>query len=287
MRYQFMRFPKGRWKAVTCSYDDGVRQDIRLAGILGQHGIKGTFNINSGFVAQTPKNRHLTAEEIKEYLLNRGHEIAVHGQNHRAPGVCRPIELIQDVLNCRLELEKEFGRTVRGMAYPDGGIKMFQYGMDYESVKSCLKELDIVYARTWGGDNSLFRLPTDWHAWVPTVHHGNPLAAEYAEASAEMKLSGNHSQNHPRLFYFWGHSYEFDHNQNWDLLENLCKVLGERDEIWYVTNMELYDYVCAYESLIYSADGKQIYNPTLIKIWFDRDGQLYSIDPGQTKQIGG
>ena len=43
----FMRFPGGRAKALTLSYDDGVVQDIRLIDIMRRHGLKGTFNINS------------------------------------------------------------------------------------------------------------------------------------------------------------------------------------------------------------------------------------------------
>lgn len=32
MRYRFLRFPGGKDKAVTFSYDDGFRYDIRLEG---------------------------------------------------------------------------------------------------------------------------------------------------------------------------------------------------------------------------------------------------------------
>ena len=44
----FMRFPNGVSKALTLSYDDGVQQDIKLAGILDENGIKCTFNIHTG-----------------------------------------------------------------------------------------------------------------------------------------------------------------------------------------------------------------------------------------------
>ena len=47
----FMRFPGGKRKALTLSYDDGVEQDIRLIDIMKKHGLKGTFNINSGMYA--------------------------------------------------------------------------------------------------------------------------------------------------------------------------------------------------------------------------------------------
>ena len=51
----FMRFPEGRDRALTLSYDDGVEQDIRLIDILDKHGIKATFNLNSGRYAEEGK----------------------------------------------------------------------------------------------------------------------------------------------------------------------------------------------------------------------------------------
>ena len=53
----YMRFPEGRTKALTLSYDDGVEQDKRLMEILNAHGIKATFNINTGLFADTPGSR--------------------------------------------------------------------------------------------------------------------------------------------------------------------------------------------------------------------------------------
>jgi hypothetical protein len=44
----FLRFPGGKAKSLTLSYDDGVEQDIRLVDIMNRYGLKGTFNINSG-----------------------------------------------------------------------------------------------------------------------------------------------------------------------------------------------------------------------------------------------
>ena len=40
----------GKKKAVTFSFDDGVTQDIRLIEIFNKYGLKGTFNLNSGFL---------------------------------------------------------------------------------------------------------------------------------------------------------------------------------------------------------------------------------------------
>ena len=51
----FMRFPEGRAKALTFSYDDGVEQDIRFVELLNKYNMKGTFNLNGGLYAAEDK----------------------------------------------------------------------------------------------------------------------------------------------------------------------------------------------------------------------------------------
>ena len=73
--------------------------------------------------------------------MDAGHEIAVHGKMHMAPGLSRPVDCIQDMLSCRLELEKTFDRIVRGMAYPDSGITNMQNEASYDNIRSYLQDL--------------------------------------------------------------------------------------------------------------------------------------------------
>lgn len=283
MRSIFMRYPEGKPKALTFSYDDGVPQDKRLAGIFDKYGMKATFNFNCDYM----REENFTKEQIKEYFLSKGHEIAVHGANHRANGNTRPIEGIRDVLDCRLELEAKCDRIIRGMAYPDSGITQFGNFGNYDMVKQYLTELDIAYSRTLGGDNNSFVLPEDFHAWMPTAHHNNPKIMEFIDEFIELDISTKayHARRIPRIMYIWGHSYEFDRNNNWEHMEEICQKLAHNDEIWYATNIEIYDYVQAYKSLRYSADGHMIYNPTLYTIWLDVDGKLYNIKSGDTVHI--
>ena len=77
-------------------------------------------------------------------------------------------------------------------------------------------------------------------------------------------------------------SFEFDRNENWERLIDICEKLSGHDEIWYATNIEICDYVAAYKSLRYSADGHMVYNPTLYEIFIDVDSKLCSIKSGET-----
>ncbi len=279
--YTFIRFPHGKSKAVTFSYDDGTVADLKLAEIFDKYNLKGTFNLNG-----KDYNRFLSDDDIKNKILAKGHEVAIHGDFHKAPGFTRPVEGIRDVLDCRIFLEQRFDMIIRGMAYPDSGITKFSPSYSYQTVRDYLKDLDIKYARTLGGDNNSFSLPVDWYAWMPTAHHNNPEIFEWIDEFLAIKTQGVYrSAKYPRLFYIWGHSYEFERKNNWDRIEEICRKFSESDDVWAATNIEIYDYINAYNSLSFSADGSIVYNPTLLTVWFDFNDVIYSIKSGETIKI--
>lgn len=282
--HYYMRFPEGKLKAVTLSYDDGVKADLHLAEILDKYGMKGTFNINTHDLGEDRPNKTSVAQ-MKD-LLERGHELAVHGEHHLAPGVVSPTTGLIDVLDCRRKLEDCFGRIIRGMAYPNSGIRYFCNGSNYEIVKGYLKALGIAYARTLGGDNNAFTLPDDFHAWMPTAKHTNPRLMEWVDEFLALNEENvNTSRKYVRLFYLWGHSYEFDNADNWDVIENFCARISGKDDVWYATNIEIYEYVKAYESMVVSAECDRFYNPTATTLWIIVEHTVYSIAPGETLTV--
>lgn len=283
MRYKHLRFPNGKPKAVTLSYDDGVFHDIKLAEIAKEYNVKCTFNICSGFISAEDNNRYLSVKEIKEHLILSGNEIAVHGENHRAMGIQTVSEGLADVYNCRKSLEEAFGIIIRGMAYPDTGITSFSNNTTYERVKNYLTDCGIAYSRSLGADNDRFELPGDWHNWIPTAHHYNSKIFEYIDKfNEDFSKKEYPPSRRPMLFYMWGHSYEFANNNDWDTLHKILDKLANKDDVWYATNIEIYDYVKAYNSLVISLNGRIMHNPTNTVVWFEIDGKDYVINPGDT-----
>ncbi len=281
MRYRFLRFPDGKEKALTFSYDDGCLQDVRLSELFANRGLKATFNINTFAFNKNTEGR-LGAEEIRKYIIDKGHEVAAHGDYHIAPASARPVDAIRDIYFGRLRLEDAFNIIVRGMAYPDTGILVEANGNTVSRVKAQLSDLGVAYARTLGGDNDGFELPSDWYEWTPSAHHNNPLIFDYIDKFLSIsRKDAYYASARPALFYIWGHSYELDKNDGWDRMEKIADALSAREDIWYATNIEIYDYVKAYDALIISADGTRVYNPTLIKVWFFLDGEIYSVAPGE------
>ena len=274
----FMRFPEGKQRALTFSYDDGVEQDRKLIKILCDNGFKVTVNINSGLYAEEgyvyPKgqiHRRMSASQVKELYTRDGIEVAVHGVTHpwltHLPNAMCTKELLSD----RENLEKQFGTIIRGMAYP--------YGNYDDMVVKCMESVGIVYSRTVNSTHN-FDLPADWMRLNPTCHHDDPKLMDLAERFF------NEKSGRPLLFYLWGHSYEFEANDNWKVIENFVDYMkANRDEMWCATNIEVYDYQKAFEQLHFSVDGSIVYNPTATKLWFTKDGDLISVEPGETKKI--
>ncbi|MBQ8879666.1 MAG: polysaccharide deacetylase family protein [Clostridia bacterium] len=285
MEYRFLRFPEGKTKAVTFSYDDACQSDLRFAELLDGYGMKGTFNVNSLCVLDEKLDGKLHLDDLNS-LISRGHEIALHGHSHKATAAISPTEAVRETLECRLLLEGALGRIIRGMAYPDSGIRSEHNGNTYATVKGILESVGVVYSRTLGEDNDTFALPADFHAWMPTIHHDNPLAYEYVDKFISMDVDSRYKSGRwPRLFYVWGHTFEFDRNNNWDHAEELCRRLSGKEDVWYATNIEIYDYIKAYNSLVISADSTLIYNPTLYEIWFNIGGRTYSVASGKTFKL--
>lgn len=219
----------GKNKALTFSYDDGVYQDARLAEIFNRYGLKCTFNLNSGLFS--PENRwtykgadciHMPLEEIKRSLF--GHEIAVHGVKHLDLTKLTAEEKYAEIHKDKENLEKLFGVPMQGMAYA--------YGAYDEESKGIIKESGIKYARTVRPTHS-FALQTDLLEFNPTCHHCDEKLFELAEEFLSLP------EDTPAVFYVWGHSYEFDGDKNWDRIEDFCKLMSGREDIFYGTNTEI------------------------------------------------
>ena len=280
MRYRFLRFPEGKSKVLTLSYDDGTIADKRLVEIINRYGLKCTFNINSDHISR--KNR-LSEEEIKELLIGTGHEIANHGNCHVALGAVSVKDGLNDVLEGRRELEKRFSQIIKGLAYADTNRKTVTM---YEEIVTYLQMLGIAYGRTGGRPNNEFRLPTDWYDWVPTCHHNHPQLFQWLDEFKELDVDKQYwFDKVPRIFYLWGHSSEYNKDDNWQLFEEFCKRASEMQDVWFATNIEIYEYVHAYEQLEFSFNNELVYNPTLYEIWFVYDDKNYVVRPGELMKL--
>lgn len=275
MDYSFLMFPGFREKAVTLSYDDGVVADKRLVSILNQYGLKGTFNINSKRV-YSERKRELHADEVKELYLPTGHEIATHGCVHLPLAAVDCASTISDIIDDRKALENLTGEFVIGNAYANGSYD--------DDVVRIMRYCGICYARTITSTHR-FSMPKDWLRWNPTCKHTDPQLMELAKEFVEWKPRNYYLSNVPKLFYLWGHSYEFDDNDNWNVIEEFASYIGGKDDIWYATNGEIFRYAQAFDRLQFSANGEFVYNPSVIDVYIRYFGNQYLIPAGKKVEL--
>jgi hypothetical protein len=138
-----------------------------------------------------------------------------------------------------------------------------------------LQSIGIVYSRTVESTGS-FRIPEDFMRWTPTCHHNDAF-----DGMAQRFLDKPFYIKNP-LLYVWGHSFEFDNQDNWHIIEEFAQYAGGKDDIWYATNIEIYDYVKAYEGLQTSVDKRIVHNPSSVDVWFAHNKQVYCVKAGQT-----
>jgi len=87
------------------------------------------------------------------------------------------------------------------------------------------------------------------------------------------------------LFYVWGHTFEFDEQDNWHIVDDLFEKVANKEDVWYATNGEICNYHQKYKQLIFSQNGKKIYNPTDTTIWLEVDNVAKSIDSGDIIEL--
>lgn len=268
-RIVFDCFPGGRRRAVTLSYDDGQVHDRRLVEIFNRHGVRGTFNLNSGHL---DRDGFLQTREVAGLFV--GHEIAAHTVSHpHLPHLAREA-VVAEIIEDRRALEKLAGYPIRGLAYPGGGYN--------DAVVAMLPSLGIDYARTTHIHPS-FAIADDFLRWPISCHHNDAIEKAHAFL-ARPPLWGL------QVLHVFGHSYEFDRANNWEVIDQFCALVKDKQSIWHATNIELVDYLKAARAVRASVDGKLLYNPSGQEVWFsdwDRGHDVIeSIGPGATRSVG-
>lgn len=223
----------GKKKAITFSYDDGVTQDIRLIELFNKYGLKCTFNLNSGLLGKPGQLlregvdvRHDKIAPDRVRGVYEGHEVATHAVTHPYLTRLTDEEIVREIEDDRIRLSELVGYDVIGHAYPMGDCD--------ERVARILRDrTGVKYARTVKSTYN-FDLQKNMYLFDPTVYHHREMDEMFRLGEEFLKLD----TDEPKLFYIWGHAYEFDIHNDWKRFEEFLEMISGREDVFYGTNRE-------------------------------------------------
>ena len=186
---------RSRRKCET-SWDDGKKQDIRLADLLRQYEIPATFYI--------PNSTELSDNDIKG--LSKEFEIGGHTVNHIPLTDLSKTDANWEVKWNKKWLQDIIGRPVTSFCYPKG----YYTERDVEIVKGAgFKEARTVKRLNTKEPKNKFEIETTIHVYPNHEDQGDWLAKAKEIWNTE-----------PEYFHLWGHSFELDKYSLWEELED-------------------------------------------------------------------
>ena len=200
-------------KYFLLSFDDGTIYDRRFVELLNKHGIRGTFNLNSGledFVWLYEDKFPIRRQKLSEIGgLYHGHEIASHSLHHHWLNTLTPPQISREIgEDCEM-LKKTFGLEEIGFGVPftacsEREIKIIRKFVRYIRLSEFAEN---------------FAMPKDpYHI---------PIHALYNDADIREKIAAfAKSDPENALFVMAGHSYELEVLNHWKYMDELLSLIS-------------------------------------------------------------
>ena len=180
---------------------------------------------------------------------------------------------LREILDDKDNLEKIFKRPIYGLAYPNGSYDnrivdiAKSVGIKYARVTNdkyaATKAAEAYAANADGpmliGDENGFSMPEDYMCWVPTCHHNHNLIDFGKKFMALTK------KQYLYMMYVWGHSFEFERNNNWEIIEEFCEL---------------------FDRLEFFADNEYVHNPSVKSVWLAvNNSTIVEVKGGETVKL--
>lgn len=230
-------------KYFTLSFDDGTQQDLRMIEILKKYDVDCmSWNINTeglygakwdltGLGLPGVEHQRFTREELETGIYD-GYDVLVHTRTHPSLKIydSTPIKVIEEVQGNADDIAEITGISPVGMAWPGGDTEYTD-----KTIEIILDKTDIRFARGTTPTYD-YALPTQFMKWMPTCGISDARVLDLAYDYI------NYEADDDSLFYVWGHSFELDAYDSYDIFESLVRMMKANEgEIVLVTNTEFYE----------------------------------------------
>ena len=234
-------------KLITTSWDDGHPLDFRLAELLQKYRLPGTFYIPK----YNAEHEVMSAQHIAE--LAKNFEIGGHTIHHTRLHTTDEQSLKNEIEGCRHWLSDLLGDAPQSFCFPGGVFHRKAIEVVRSSGFSVARTTELLSIETSTPDGLL---PTtlqmyEHSAFTYTKHlakrrrwtHLLQWLRSYSlyklPLLAESYLNG--IEKNGGCFHLWGHSWEIEEFDLWAKLEELFRIISDRDDFTYVTNREIKD----------------------------------------------
>ncbi len=238
----------GTLKIVTTSWDDGDLRDLRIAEMLRDHGMSGTFYTP---IEPFNGNPSLTAHHMRD-MTAEGFEIGGHGVQHEIMSQIPIAKAREVVRSCKATLEDTLGGKVRMFCYPRGKYTA--------RVAEELQEAGYEAARTvrllaTDTNYGMYDLPTSIQVYPHTrsEYLRNVLKSRRAGRLYDYMTRLNFEDGWTGLgnklfdrvldqggvWHLWGHSWEIDQLGLWDELREMLSYVSRRKDVLYLNNGDM------------------------------------------------
>lgn len=235
---------------ITTSWDDGHPLDIRLAELLSKYGLKGTFYVPLKYNGHDVLDRGELA-----YLQKLGMEIGSHTVTHPNLTKISPEQVFTELRDSKKMLEDTLGEGIFAFCYPGGKSN--------QMVRAKVVEAGYALGRTTLGlrtdcDFDPFCMPATVQFYPHTrstqVRHAlregnlrgllNWALRWRLENNYEMLIKNIFDQvyDHGGILHIWGHSWEVDSSDLWDVMEEVFIYIANQPNVLYLTNSQILDF---------------------------------------------
>ncbi len=298
-------FPSFTEKAISFTIDDGnLVLDKKFIDVIKGSMIKGSFNL-----VGSSRRGSLTDEEYRAFYS--GFEVTNHCKLH-------PILITEDELTritdepfdlktantallYKTDREGVYRRAFASgwgiAATEDAYISLIDEGKEEldaifgkenvcafvwpyceqpsDKIKQHLRDVGYASVRKTGEVG--FELPPDRMRWSYNAYHKDLLerAAEFESLPDDGSL---------KFFCFGVHSHDFENNNCWNVLVEFAEKYGNRrEDFWYATVREIFEYEDAVKAATVSAE--RITNNSSVPIYFELDGKYILLSAGESLDI--
>ena len=230
---------------VTTSWDDGHRMDERLASLLLDYNLKGTFYIAKNWI-ENSGNVCL----IKE--LDKNFEVGAHTLSHPDLTSISIKDASNEIQGSKEWLEKILDHKIEMFSYPKGKYN--------NEIVKLVERAGFKGARTLDFQIALpknqFMLGVGSQA-----SNGSPLLRLKASLNSKLSLKSlvdwrvnakllfDRMLERGGIWHLWGHSWEIEKNGDWSELEEVFEYVSNIKNVAYLTNGQIIKLIRAHNAV--------------------------------------